>query len=143
MRKIGTENFREHLFSDVTRAVEKANDAAHAAIAHRHPSHWRSASTAPHNQDLELRIAEDGATSALPFPCRQTNAGEWINVDLGVPLHIQPVEWRAWLQSKSPDPHQSSIFGPEGPAIRRREQWGGCHAGTDAAQGPFRTTPKR
>ena len=121
MRKTGAKNFREQLLSDVTRVVETA---VHAAINHQHPSNWRAASTAPCNQDLELRITEDSTTGALPFPCRQTNGGEWINVDLGVPLHIQPVEWRAWLQSKSPDPHQSSIFSPEGSAIRRREQRG-------------------
>ena len=87
-------------------------------------SRWHPASTAPYNQDLELRVAEDGTTTTMPFPCRHTNEDEWINVDLGVPMQIQPVEWRAWQQSKSPQPHQSSIFAPEASASRRLEQWG-------------------
>jgi hypothetical protein len=55
----------------------------------------------------------------MPFPCRQTNVDEWINVDLGVPLKIEPIEWRAWQRSKSPQPHQSSIFAPGASAARR------------------------
>ena len=90
-------------------------------------SRWHPASTAPYNQDLELRVKEDGATTTMPFPCRHTNEDEWINVDLGVPMQIQPVGWRAWQQSKSPHPHQSSIFAPETSAARRLEQWGRLH----------------
>jgi hypothetical protein len=59
----------------------------------------------------------------MPFPCRNTNEDEWINVDLGVPVQIQPVEWRAWQQSKSSRPHQSSFFSAETSAARRRERW--------------------
>ena len=55
----------------------------------------------------------------MPFPCRHTNADEWINVDLGVPLKIEPLEWRAWQRSKSPQPHQSSIYAPAASAARR------------------------
>jgi len=105
MRNTVIEKLREHL------------------VSRRHP-----ASTAPYNQDLELRVAEDGATTTMPFPCRHTNEDEWINVDLGVRLQIEPVEWRAWQQSKSPHPHQSWIFALDEAAMRRREQWGGCHA---------------
>jgi hypothetical protein len=43
---------------------------------------------------------------------------------LGVPLQIQPIEWRAWQDSKSPYPHQSSIFAPEASMTRRLRQWG-------------------
>jgi hypothetical protein len=78
-------------------------------ISHLHWSGWRPASTAPYNQDLELRIVEDGKAITLPFPCRHTNEGEWINVDLGTTMQIQPVSWRVWRHSKSPHPHHSSI----------------------------------
>jgi hypothetical protein len=57
----------------------------------------------------------------MPFPCRHTNKDEWINVDLGVPVQIQPVEWRAWQQSKSP--HQLSFFARVTKASRRLAQW--------------------
>jgi hypothetical protein len=42
------------------------------------------------------------AISTLEFPCRQTNAGDWINCDFGTPIRIQPVEWRAWQRGHSP-----------------------------------------
>ena len=74
--------------------IERLGEYVHAALERQHLSDWRPASTAPCNQDLELRVSEDSATTTLPFPCRHTNGGEWINVDLGVPLQIQPVEWR-------------------------------------------------
>jgi len=138
MRKMGIEKLRQHLVSDVARVVERSDRAVHAALGHHlghhHWSRWHPASTAPYNQDLELRITEDGAVTTMPFPCRHTNEDEWINVDLGVPLQIQPVEWRAWQQSKSPDPHQSSIFSPQTSADRRLEQWGGLHEQPDIAQ---------
>jgi hypothetical protein len=100
-------------------------------------SRWHPASTAPYNQDLELRVAEDGATTTMPFPCRHTNEDEWINVDLGVPMQIKPVEWRAWQQSKSPHPHQSSIFAPETSASRRLAQWGRLHEFQNGVRADF------
>jgi hypothetical protein len=100
-------------------------------------SAWHPASTAPYNQDLELRVKEDGATTTMPFPCRHTNEDEWINVDLGVPMQIQPVEWRAWQQSKSPHPHQSSIFSPETSVTRRLEQWGRLHEHQNGVRADF------
>jgi hypothetical protein len=127
MRKMGIEKFGGHLVSDAARAFQRTDRAVHAALGHHHLSRWHPASTAPYNQDLELRVTEDGTTATMPFPCRHTNEDEWINVDLGVPLQIQPVGWRAWQQSKSPQPHQSSIFAPEMSATRRLEQWGGLH----------------
>jgi hypothetical protein len=124
MRKKGIERFGEHPVSDVARAIQQTHHAVHTVLDHHRLSRWRPASTAPYNQDIELRVTEDGAITTMPFPCRHTNEDEWINVDLGVPLQIQPVEWRAWQQSKSPQPHQSSIFAPETSASRRLEQWG-------------------
>ena len=135
MSKRGIGKIREHLVSDVARAFHQTDRAVHAALGHHHLSRWHPASTAPYNQDLELRVSEDGTTTTMPFPCRHTNEDEWINVDLGVPLQIQPVEWRAWQQSKSPHPHQSSIFAPETSAIRRREQWGRMHGRQDDGEG--------
>jgi hypothetical protein len=114
--------------------IESLGEYFHAALERQHLSDWRPASTAPCNQDLELRVSEDGATTALPFPCRHTNGDEWINVDLGVPLQIQPVEWRAWRRSKSPRPYQASIFGNERSALHRQQQWGGCHEATNSKQ---------
>jgi hypothetical protein len=92
-------------------------------ILHWHSSRWHPASTAPCNQDIELRIVEDGSTITLPFPCRQTNEGEWINVDLGTSMQIRPVSWRVWRHSKSPHPHHSLIKGNERPALHHREHW--------------------
>jgi hypothetical protein len=103
----GLEKFGVHLVSNVARVIQQTDRAFHAALEHHHLSRWHPASTAPYNQDLELRVAEDGTITTMPFPCRHTNEDKWINVDLGVPLKIQPVEWRTWRQSKSPHPHHS------------------------------------
>ena len=118
MRNKAFEKFAEHLVSDVARVIRKT-ETLHAALEHHHLSRWHPASTAPYNQDLELRVAEDGRKTTMPFPCRHTNADEWINVDLGVPLKIEPLEWRAWQRSKSPQPHQSSIYAPQASTARR------------------------
>lgn len=135
MRKKAFEKFGAHLVSDVSRVIRGTDRAVHAALEHHHLSRWHPASTAPYNQDLELRVTEDGAVTTMPFPCRHTNEDEWINVDLGVPLRIQPVEWRAWQQSKPPHPHQSSIFAPGTSAARRLEQRGWPPERQDNAEG--------
>jgi hypothetical protein len=121
MRKIGFEKFAWSLVTDLTRVVHEGDRSAHTAF--EQVSRWRPVSTAPYNQDLELRVTEDGSLATMPFPCRHTNKDEWINVDLGVPLKIQPVEWRVWRQSKSPNAHRSSIFAPATSAARRLKQW--------------------
>jgi len=118
MRNKAFEKFAEHLVSDVARVIRKT-ETLHAAFELHHLSRWHPASTAPYNQDLELRVAEDGRKTTMPFPCRHTNTDEWINVDLGVPLKIEPLEWRAWHRSKSPQPHQSSIFASGASTARR------------------------
>lgn len=69
----------------------------------------------------------------MPFPCRHTNEDQWISVDLGVPLKVQPVEWRAWQRIKSPQPHQSSIYARKTAAARRLEQWGRPNENQDGA----------
>lgn len=124
MSKSGIEKFGEYLVSDVAGVVQRTDRAIHAALEHHHLSRWHPVSTAPYNQDLELRVTEDGTIATMPFPCRHTNEDEWINVDLGVPLQIEPVEWRAWQQSQSPHPHQSSIFARDTSSTRGREQGG-------------------
>jgi hypothetical protein len=142
MGKVRTGWFGEHLLSDLARAIKEADSTVRAALEREHSWHWRRASTAPYNQDLELRVTEDGSTHMLPFPCRRTNADQWINVDLGAPLQIQPVEWRAWLRRKSPHPHQSSIFGSDGLAVYRWEKWRGVHEAADAIQGSLKGEPE-
>jgi hypothetical protein len=83
-----------------------------------HP--WHPISTAPCNRGVELRVREGSAISTLEFPCRQTNAGDWINCDFGTPINIQPVEWRAWQHGHSPQP-QSPQINTRGPlALPRR-----------------------
>ena len=74
------------------------------AFAFHFRSHpWHPISTAPCNRVVELRVRDGRAISTLEFPCRQTNAGDWINCDFGTPINIQPVEWRAW-HGHSPQP---------------------------------------
>jgi hypothetical protein len=72
-----------------------------------HP--WHPISTAPCNRGVELRVREGTAVSTLEFPCRQTNAGDWINCDFGTPINIQPVEWRAWQHGHSPQSQSPQI----------------------------------
>jgi hypothetical protein len=67
-----------------------------------HP--WHPISTAPCNRGVELRVREGTAISTLEFPCRQSNAGDWINCDFGTPINIQPVAWRAWQHGHAPQP---------------------------------------
>jgi len=72
-----------------------------------HP--WHPISTAPCNRGVELRVREGSAISTLEFPCRQTNAGDWINCDFGTPINIQPVEWRAWQHGHAPQPQSPKL----------------------------------
>lgn len=72
-----------------------------------HP--WHPISTAPCNRGVELRVREGTAISTLEFPCRQTNAGDWINCDFGTPINIRPVEWRAWQHGHVPQPQSPKL----------------------------------
>jgi hypothetical protein len=72
-----------------------------------HP--WHPISTAPCNRGVELRVREGTAICTLEFPCRQTNAGDWINCDFGTPINIQPVEWRAWQHGHAPQPQSPQV----------------------------------
>ena len=111
MSKHRIENFEEHLLSHFDRAIKEADRTFHDSMLHWHWSHWHPISTAPYNRNLELQIVEATRMIALPFPCRHTNGGDWINVDLGTRIQIQPVSWRVWQHSQSPQPHHSSIRG--------------------------------
>ena len=82
-----------------------------------HP--WHPISTAPCNRGVELRVREGTAISTLEFPCRQTNAGDWINCDFGRPINIQPVQWRAW-HGHSPQPQSLQVNTKRRLALPRR-----------------------
>jgi hypothetical protein len=142
MSKTWIESLRARLLLNAVRPLKQADRAVHAALARQRLSHWHPASTAPCNQELELRVTEDGLTTTLPFPCRRTNRDEWINVDLGVPLRIQAAQWRTWQKAQSPHPYQSSILRSEGAAVRRQELWGGRHEGANSGQGSLRAKPE-
>jgi hypothetical protein len=109
MSKDWLENLESHLPPRVEHAVKDADKAIHDIARHIHQSHWHPISTAPCNQELELRISENGKIVTLKFPCLQTNAGAWINVDLGSQIDLQAVEWRVWQRKKSPEPHHAMI----------------------------------
>jgi len=51
-------------------------------------SHPGIISTAPCNRALSFVSAKEQRISTLEFPCQQTNAGDWINCDLGTPIRI-------------------------------------------------------
>lgn len=99
MSKHWIEDIEEDLVAHGDRAIEEADRAFHDFMLRRHWSRWHPISTAPCNRDLELRIVEERETTTLPFPCRRTNKGDWINVDLGIRTTIQPVSWRVWQHS--------------------------------------------
>ena len=109
MSKVWLERIETNLPSDVGNAISDANKAIQEIVLHRHLSHWRAVSTVPYNQELELRIVENGQIVTLEFPCLKTNMDLWINVDLGTEIKIQPIEWRVWYRDKSPESHHSKI----------------------------------
>jgi hypothetical protein len=80
-------------------------------------SHWHPISTAPCNQDAELRVVDEGKVVTLQFPCLQLNVNGWMDVDLGTRIDIEPVEWRIWQHSKSPQPHRSPVHGNDKSAL--------------------------
>jgi hypothetical protein len=112
--------------SELPRAIKRAVKAVDKAIndyfLRVHLSYWQLISTAPFNQELELRIAEDGEILILHFPCLQTNLGAWINVDLGAEIKIEPAEWRVWQRDKSPHAHHARINASDRPVRLHRGQ---------------------
>jgi len=109
MSKDWIETLESHSPPQVERAIKSSQKAIHDLSLHVHLSHWHPISTAPCNQELELRIAQAGELLVLEFPCLQTNDRQWINVDLGSEIIIHPVEWRVWQRDKSPQPHHLKI----------------------------------
>jgi hypothetical protein len=84
---------RARLLSPVTRSKDILRRAIADAVR---PFCWRPISTAPFNRTVKLRIYESGGIVTLPFPCRRTNRGYWINVDLGTVISIDPTHWCVW-----------------------------------------------
>jgi len=84
-------------------------------------SQWHRASTAPYNQELEVRILDNEEIVTLEFPCLRTNEESWINVDLGTVIAIEPVQWRAWHHLNAPQPHHIKIRPADRPAIIRNQ----------------------
>ena len=76
MSKDWLESLECHLPSSVEHAAKDVDKATHDFALHVHLSHWHPISTAPCNQELELRIVENDEILTLEFPCLQTNVGE-------------------------------------------------------------------
>jgi hypothetical protein len=81
-------------------AIEAADRKIKDYLLRLHLSLWHPISTAPANHDLELKLLDGASTIILPFPCRRTNAGEWINADLETSIDIRPTKWRPWQKAK-------------------------------------------
>jgi Bacterial RNA polymerase, alpha chain C terminal domain len=60
---------------------------------------WNSISTAPAEQDLEVRLEDSFGRYVLLFPCRFRPGQGWINSRLERPLPSVPVDWRPWDDS--------------------------------------------
>jgi hypothetical protein len=123
MSKNWIETLEKQFLENAGEAASRADHAIHDIVEHHHYAHWHPASTAPCNQDLELRVLENRREVTLAFPCMQTNAGEWLNVDLGTRIEITPVHWRIWQHSKSPEPHHSPMKSNETLSQRFRNRW--------------------
>ena len=83
----------------------------HAYLLRQHLSLWHPMSTAPSNHDLELAVLDGASAVILPFPCRRTNTGEWINTDLQTAIQIQPMKWRPWQKAKARKPRLDDKVG--------------------------------
>jgi hypothetical protein len=92
---------------NIDRLLKAAEENIESFLTRRRFSHWHPISTAPHNRDLELCAVAGSVMYRLPFPCRRTNDGLWLNADLGTSVRIEPVKWRVWLKTKSPELHSS------------------------------------
>lgn len=57
---------------------------------------WNSISTAPAEQDLEVRLEDSFGRYVLLFPCRFRPGQGWINSRLEKLLPSVPVDWRPW-----------------------------------------------
>jgi hypothetical protein len=91
--------------------IEGLDRKIHDYLLRQHLSLWHPISTAPDNHDLELTVLDGASSTILPFPCRRTNTGQWINVDLGTSIHVQPIKWRPWQKAKAPKPRLANRSG--------------------------------
>ena len=73
-------------------AIEVADRKIKDYLLRQHLSLWHPISTAPTNHDLELKVLDRASSIILPFPCRRTTAGEWINADLETSIDIRPTK---------------------------------------------------
>lgn len=64
MISLWLEKLKDHMPSRMQRAVTNADKAFHEVVLHAHQSHWRPISTAPCNQELEVRSPQ--ANKLLP-----------------------------------------------------------------------------
>ena len=88
--------------------IEAADRKIKDYLLRQHLSLWHPISTAPNNQDLELKVLDGVSSVVLPFPCRRTNAGDWINADLETGIDIHPMKWRPWQKAKARKPQPST-----------------------------------
>jgi hypothetical protein len=105
MNPIRKEN-PKRMASKLGDAIDAVDLGIRRYLLHRHLAHWHPISTAPHNQDLEIRALDEDLLIAIPFPCKRTNASDWTNADLGTRVYMRPVRWRIWQKTKSPQPHR-------------------------------------
>jgi len=90
-------------------AIDAVDLGIRRYLLHRHLAHWHPISTAPHDQDLEIRALDENHLVSTPFPCQRTNASDWINTDLGTRVYMRPVRRRAWQKAKSPQADRSMM----------------------------------
>jgi hypothetical protein len=95
------QKFKPGSWSHLAEMIEAANRTIKDYLLRQHLSLWHPISTAPNNHDLELKVLDGGSSLVLPFPCRRTNAGEWINADLEAAIDIRPTKWRPWQKAKA------------------------------------------
>jgi len=89
------DRLQDRLKNAIAALIERI-PAVHNILLHHYWARWHPISTAPYNRNLELRVIIEDEVTVLPFPCRHTNSGEWINSDIGAHIQVQPVEWRVW-----------------------------------------------
>jgi hypothetical protein len=85
-------------------AIEAADREIKDYLLRLHLSLWHPISTAPTNHDLELKVLDGESSVVLPFPCKRTNGGKWINADLETGIDIRPTKWRPWQKAKAHKP---------------------------------------
>ena len=102
-------SLEKYLTASAERMADKAFHVSQDIAQRERWLNWHPISTAPYNQELELRIADGAEVVTLDFPCLKTNLDAWINVDLGTEIEMQPVEWRLWQRQEPLESHHSKI----------------------------------